>query len=269
MMSDKQPWCEKHTWVICAYGESPYLRTCIRSLVRQRVRSGILIATSTPNEHIASLAGEFGIEVRVNPGPHGITNDWNYAVGQVETEYVTIAHQDDVYDSHYLEYALKAVEKAEKPLIFFSDYYEIRAGERVSANKNLMIKRVMLAPFRFRALWSSKWVRRRILSLGSPIDCPSVMYVKPNLPKVLFDPAYSVTQDWDAWERFSKLDGEFVFDPHLLMGHRIHEESTTTELIADKTRTKEELSIYRRFWPEGVARWIERRYEAGQKSNEV
>ena len=39
---------EFHTFVICAYGESPYLEACIRSLLSQTEKSRILCATSTP-----------------------------------------------------------------------------------------------------------------------------------------------------------------------------------------------------------------------------
>lgn len=259
-----------HTWVVCAYGESPYLESCVRSLLSQSVRSRILIATSTPNAMIQGIAERFHLPVYVNEGTHGITQDWNFAVSLAKTRYVTIAHQDDVYEPLYLERALWGLNGARHPLIFFSDYYEIRDGQRVSSNRNLRIKRVMLLPFRIRLLQNSIFVRRRVLSFGSPIDCPSVTYVLPNLPKgALFDSSYRVTQDWEAWERFSKMEGTFVFDPRLLMGHRIHEASTTTELIADQTRTREELSIFQRFWPDKAARWLEDRYRRGQDSNRI
>ena len=253
-----------HTWVLCAYGESPYLEECILSLKNQTVRSKILIATSTPNDIIRSAAERFRIPIYINEGEHGITQDWNFAVSCAGTRYVTIAHQDDVYEKTYLERALRALRGARHPLIFFTDYYEIREGRRVISNRNLRIKRLMLIPFRSRLMQNSVWVRRRVLSLGSPIDCPSVTYVIPNLAGAfskngLFDTSYRVTQDWEAWERISRLSGTFVCDHHILMGHRIHEESTTTELIADHTRTKEELSIFRRFWPDIVAGWLERR----------
>ena len=39
-----------HTFVICAYKESPYLEECIQSLQAQTVSSQILMVTSTPNE---------------------------------------------------------------------------------------------------------------------------------------------------------------------------------------------------------------------------
>ena len=263
-----------HTWVLCAYGESPYLEECILSLRNQTVRSEILIATSTPNDRIRSIAERFRIPVYVNAGEQGITQDWNFAISCAGTRYVTIAHQDDVYGKTYLERALRALSRARHPLIFFTDYYEIRNGERVISNRNLRIKRLMLIPFRSRFMQNSVWIRRRVLSLGSPIDCPSVTYVMPNLAGAfaengLFDNSFRVTQDWEAWERISRMSGTFVFDPHILMGHRIHEESTTTELIADHTRTKEELSIFRRFWPDIIARWLEGRYSRGQESNEL
>ena len=282
-----------HTWVLCAYGESPYLEECIRSLINQTVGSKILIATSTPNDEINRLAGKYDLPVFVNTGASGITRDWNFALSCATTRYVTIAHQDDVYESIYLERALRGLSGARHPLIFFSDYYEIRDGRKVVSNRNLRIKRMMLLPLRSRLLQNSVFVRRRILSLGSPIDCPSVTYVMPNLQSIqnhqgnlnkqnqegqqnksegeglLFDPAYRVAQDWEAWERISRMEGTFVFDPYLLMGHRIHEASTTTELIADQTRTKEEMSIFRRFWPAWMAKRIERWYRKGQDSNRI
>ena len=47
-----------HTFAVCAYGESPYLEECVRSLLDQNVKSRILIATSTPNARIIGTCGE-------------------------------------------------------------------------------------------------------------------------------------------------------------------------------------------------------------------
>ena len=51
-----------HTFVVCAYKESKYLAECIESLKKQTVNGRIIIATSTPNEHIYKVANEYGIE---------------------------------------------------------------------------------------------------------------------------------------------------------------------------------------------------------------
>ena len=84
-----------HTFVICAYQESPYLEECADSLLAQTVESRILIATSTDNEHIRRIAKARGLEVRFSGRPSDIAGDWNYAYRQAERKYVTIAHKDD------------------------------------------------------------------------------------------------------------------------------------------------------------------------------
>jgi hypothetical protein len=73
--------------------------------------------------------------------------------------------------------------------------------------------------------------------------------------------------DWDTWESLSKLEGEFYYSSQLLMYHRIHEESTTSALIKDDTRSHEDREMFDRFWPRPVAALIERAYSRGEKSN--
>ena len=75
--------------------------------------------------------------------------------------------------------------------------------------------------------------------------------------------------DWDTWERISRLEGDFVYAPQLLMYHRIHEDSATTALIADHTRSDEDLELFERFWPRPVARLIHARYARSLQSNEL
>lgn len=45
----------KHEFVICAYKESKYLEDCIISLKKQKKKSNIKLATSTPNNYIENL----------------------------------------------------------------------------------------------------------------------------------------------------------------------------------------------------------------------
>ena len=174
----------QHTYVICAYKKSPFLEECIRSLKEQTVQSEIIMATSTPNDYIQSLADEYEIPLFVNSGPGGITQDWNFGYAQTNTPYVTIAHQDDIYLEHYTERMLAAMQRADRPLIYFTDYGELRNGAPVLENGLLRVKRRLLLPLRkFRR---SRWIRRRVLSMGCPICCPSVSFARENLPKVVF-----------------------------------------------------------------------------------
>ena len=57
-----------HTFVVCAYKESPYLAECIESLLQQTKKSRILISTSTPNDSIQEIAKRYELPVVVNTG---------------------------------------------------------------------------------------------------------------------------------------------------------------------------------------------------------
>ena len=259
----------EHTFVVCAYQESPYLEECIKTLREQSIRSNILIATSTPNDYIRNIAEKNNLPYYINTGEGGITQDWNFAYSCAESKYITIAHQDDVYEKEYLRIALKTMKKSKHPLIFFSDYYEIRDGRKITSNKLLKVKRLMLLPLRIKCLQKSKWVRRRILSMGSPICCPSVTFAVDNLPSVVFENHYRACEDWEAWEKISREKGEFLYAPKMLMGHRIHKDSETTAAIGDTKRSREEYEMFCKFWPKFVAGFIFKFYSKGQDSNQL
>lgn len=260
---------ENHTFVICAYKESQYLEECICSLKNQICKSNLLMVTSTPCTYISNLAKKHDIPLLTNEHGGEISKDWNFAIQSARTSVVTIAHQDDLYEPAYLENILNGINRVSRPLIAFTDYGEVRGNEKVTKNRLLKVKEIMLFPLRFSCLYNSKFVRRRILSLGSPICCPSVTYVKENLPLPLFTEGFRSDLDWQAWERFSRLRGGFIYCHHYLMYHRIHEESATTQIIGDNDRTKEDYQMFCKFWPKWIARLLERFYSSSEDSNNL
>ena len=131
-----------HTFIICAYKESPYLDKCIQSLLNQTVKSNIVMYTSTPNDYIQDIADKYAIDLYSKNGG-SIGKDWNNAMSFVNTKYMTIAHQDDLYEPKYLEKTMQAFEANENTLIVFSDYGELtKQGYRLKST-NLTIKRLM------------------------------------------------------------------------------------------------------------------------------
>ncbi len=259
----------KHIFAVCAYGESLYLEECIKSLVEQTSKSEIFISTSTPNEHISKVAEKYGLKVVVNNGPSGITEDWNYAYSQTDADLVTIAHQDDTYAPEYAEKIIENYGKATHPLIVFSDYAELRNGEVVSENTNLKIKRILLRKLRNPKNWGKKRAKRSALAYGCSICCPAVTLVKPNLPDQVYENHFRSDEDWEAWEKLSRLDGEFVYVPEMLMYHRVHEDSATTEIINDNSRTVEDYEMFCKFWPKWFAKLITKVYLLSEKSNNI
>ena len=256
-----------HTFSICAYGESPYLSDCIESLLSQNVKSKIILVTSTPNGLIQHLASRYNLPLFINSGESGIAQDWNYAVSCAETPLITIAHQDDTYEPYFTEKMLAAVNSVKVPLIHFSNYGELRQGVRVFSNRLLTVKRLLLWPLKLKSLSGIRFVRRRCISLGSPICCPSVTFALPNLDVPIFKKGFKSDLDWQAWESISRKEGAFLYSPEILMFHRIHADSETSALIMDNTRTAEDLEMLRLFWPEWLARLINHFYSLSQKSN--
>ena len=51
------------------------------------------------------------------------------------------------------------------------------------------------------------------------------------------------------------------------MGHRVHEESTTTEIINERVRTKEDFVMFQKFWPRCISKLINRFYVKAEESN--
>lgn len=260
---------KNHTYAICAYKESEYLEECIQSLKAQTVPSEILIATSTPNQWIQDLAEKYQLPLYINEGESGITQDWNFALSHVHTRYATVAHQDDIYEPEYTEKILSAMEQAHKPLIAFSDYQELRNGKKEHETTMLKIKRIMLLPLRLQFFSGSKFIRRRVLSLGDPICCPAVTFCMDNLEQPIFQHGFRSCEDWEAWEKISRFKGDFIYFPKPLMCHRIHQESATTAILQDDARVEENYIMYCKFWPKWIARFINHFYTKSEASNSL
>ena len=257
-----------HTFAVCAYKESPYLEECLKSLLAQTVDANIVISTSTPNGFIEELSSRYSIPLHVSETEPGIASDWNHAVDLAETELVTIAHQDDLYEPTYLESMLELVNESDDPLLYFTNYGELRNGKRVNENKLLDVKRTMLAPLRGKAAQGSRFVRRRILSMGSAICCPSVTLVKSRIEPGFFKDEYRSNLDWQAWATLAREKGDFIYNPEIMMYHRIHEDSETSHLIEDSSRGAEDLRMLESFWPKPIASFIFKWYAKGQNSNQ-
>ncbi|SEH38673.1 MULTISPECIES: glycosyltransferase family 2 protein [Atopobiaceae] len=260
----------RHTFAICAYGKSEYLTECIESVLNQEgVRSEVYIATSTPSDWLSDIANRYGLPVYVNDGEHGIGQDWNFAYSKATGDYVTIAHQDDVYCPGYAAEALRAVDESHAPVIFFSNYGELRNGIRVDDDRLLSVKRFLLRPLENRCNASSARAKRRAMAYGSAICCPAVTLCRKNVPNPPFKTSMRCDLDWDTWETLSRIPGDFLYSKKILMYHRIHEESTTTKLIENNVRGSEDLEMLSRFWPTPVARAINHFYSIGMNSNAV
>lgn len=242
------------------------LEKTIQSLLAQSKKSNIIVSTSTPNLYIQNICKKYRLSLKINKGESSIAKDWNFGYAQANTALVTIAHQDDIYKSNFLEEVLKKAN--ERMLICFTDYYEIRNNHHIKNNYLLRIKKIILMPLRVPYFRKIKWVRKMILRFGNPICCPSVTFNKSVLGNDVFDTKYKNSCDYKTWVNIADRNGDYIYISQNLMGHRIWKGSTTTYNIQNKIREKEDQEIMETLWPKSIALLINRLYKLGEKSNQ-
>lgn len=257
-----------HTFVICAYGESPYLEACVRSVTSQTAASEVLCVTSTPNAHISRVMEKYGIPVVVRPGESDIQDDWNFALSQADSQFVTIAHQDDMYHKHYAEELAKAFSRWPDMTLFMSDAVTIRHGRLEKISLKETVKKCLRLPLRLHGLADREWVKMGALKLGNPVMCPSCAYRKNYLPDPIFHSELRYALDWDCMVDLAKWPGRFICVERPLLFYRVHDGATTREWIRDHRREQEERRMFEKFWPEPVVNVLMRFYKRAYREYE-
>lgn len=244
-----------HTFAVCAYKESPYLEACIRSLVGQTQKTNIIVCTSTPCRYIEDLAKKYDLPYFVREGKSDIQDDWNFAFDSAETDYVTIAHQDDVYSKYYFEELAKHIPDEEMTL-YITDYLPLKSSNPGKRDLNCRIRRLLRTPLKIRKFAASKGMRKLTLAFGNSICCPAVTYNKKRLGSTIFDSEFKFCIDWDTFLKYAEADGHFVYVDRPLVQYRIHDGATSKEFIVDHRRITEDTAMFRKFWPAPVVKVI-------------
>lgn len=257
-----------HSFAICAYKDSPYLESCIRSLQAQTMKSDIILCTSTPSSHIKELCEKYHIPMFIRYGESNIRDDWNYAYHKADSRFVTIAHQDDLYQKDYVETLLKYEKKYPDMTLFTGGYAVIKEDKLARFEAVEFIKRILRLPLRLKAISHLAFVKRSTLLFGNSICCPVCAYNKERLGEPLFTSPYRFALDWDTLYKLSYLPGRFVCEERPMMFYRVHQEATTKACIADNSRAREEAEMFKRIWPKPVVKVLMHFYQKAYKEYE-
>lgn len=252
----------RHSFAVCAYNESPYLEKCILSLLNQSYKdeTEIVICTSTPNDYIQGIADKYDISLIINPNKGDIQSDWNFAYNYCDSQYVTLAHQDDVYDEKYVERLMRAADKYNDIVIFYSNYRAlVTYGDVEEARNdiNCKLRSILAFPMCIPFLQNKKIFKIGSLRLGNSVCCSSVTYNKNCLGnKDVFCSDLRYSLDWDTYLRLAYIKGRFFRDTKVLTYFRIHQKSTSMLCIENELREKEDYIMFCKLWPKFMAKFI-------------
>jgi hypothetical protein len=135
---------------------------------------------------------------------------------------------------------------------------------------NLRIKRAL----RWRAFGTLECLREprdklRLVSLGNPVCCPSVMLNRFVLGDFRFPGGFQTNLDWMAWLELARRPGAFVYVAGRLVSKGVHAASETTATIANRAREREDRAIFDLMWPRPIAAMIATLYKASYRANRV
>jgi Glycosyl transferase family 2 len=258
-----------HTFAIPVYRAAPNLAALFESLRAQAgAPSQILLASSTPSAELDAFAKRHALPLQINPQRIDIAADWNFALAAARTQLVTLAHQDDYFAPSYVAKLSSALRRHPSALLAFCDYSEHSALGARPPNINLWIKRAL----RQRAFGARECItdprdKVRLLSLGNPICCPSVMFDRSVLGDFNFPGGFQTNLDWMAWLELARRPGGFVYVRERLVSKGVHAGSETTATIANRARQQEDRAIFNALWPRPVAAALATVYRLGYRAN--
>jgi hypothetical protein len=258
-----------HTFAIPVYREAPNLAALIESLRAQTdACSEILLTTSTPSAELDAFARRHTLPLHINPRRIDIAADWNFALEVARTSFVTLAHQDDLFASAYTGQLAGALRRHPGAFLAFCDYSEHTPLGARPTNINLRIKRALRQrAFAVRDCITEPRDKVRLLSLGNPICCPSVMLNRTTLGDFRFPVGFQTNLDWMAWLDLARRPGGFVYVRDRLVSKGVHAGSETTATIANRAREREDRAIFDLLWPRPVAAMLAILYKFGYRAN--
>ena len=254
-------------FVIPAYGESPFLEDCVKSLLLQTMPINIVIATSTPNAIIRTVAEKYQLLLIENNIRASIADDWTFALSaDKSSEMVVLAHQDDLYTTTYAEEVMAFYVRNKGVGIIFTDSYELIGSRLARFNKRELVKKLLrIIAFCGVDHINTTMRYRLLLGFGCPIPCPSVIFSRYVCESFRFDSHFTVNLDWAAWTKLAYLKTSIGYIRKPLIIHRIHDKAQTQAAIQDSSRSKEDNQMFCQFWPKPIATILSLIYKLGYK----
>lgn len=221
------------------YNGARFLREALTSILGQTHRDVTLLCLDdASSDDSAAIAASLGVRVLRNEQRLGLAANWNRALDLCESEFLVIAHQDDVYAPQFLERMIGVLDR--HPNAFAAHCKSLAIDEHGHE--------IADPAARFK---ESFWPRGEhecetqlaALRRGNFVIAPSVMLRMP--ARLRFDERYQFVTDWDYWLRGLLAGAPLIGLNERLVSFRRHPETATLASERTMRRYEEELELLR------------------------
>lgn len=119
---------EKYSVALCTYNGERYIAEQLESILNQSIPPDEIIISDDGSkdrtlEIVAGIINTRKVNCKIlkNPGPHGVTNNFLYAISVCENDCIFTSDQDDVWVNKKAETMLQIFSENERALLVFSN----------------------------------------------------------------------------------------------------------------------------------------------------
>ena len=218
------------TVLIPTYNGETHLRICLESLFAQTFQGwSAILADDCSSDGTMRIARGFGKDPRLKLQSRrrnlGSLANTNLLLAAVDSEFVALLHQDDWWESEFLNTTITALDSAPSAMIATTAVrvHRIHGGVDVSGLHQYTPTRGLI---------SSDHALRLLVK-------PNVMYIAGVLARrtlfelaPLFEPSLPLAYDWHAWITAATIGEVFISD-QVLANYLEHERSISSQAIPD------------------------------------
>ncbi|QIR15115.1 glycosyltransferase [Shewanella aestuarii] len=241
-----------------------YLKAAIESVLNQTSNSWKLIlvdGNELPSNEVKSYIDSINnpnIHYVINSGDRSIAGNWNYCLQVVDTDLVTLLHDDDYLACNYVEEMHILSSQYPDAAAFFSNVKTINSQGKTCLTVADFVKTLFRPNKVHLDLFGDNGLAS--LLLANHIFCPTLCYRFSKLPEGLFDTRWKMVVDFDLYWRILKEGHHLIGTSHKLYVYRRHAENQTSKLTQSMVRFEEERDLYNEIscsidpikWPKAV-----------------
>ena len=246
------------TFAIPCYNAGPHLETLLRSLAAQSCCDFALLLVDDASDDDSLVRAESWAKTQAqatspllrvvrNERRLGIGGNWNRCIELSESEFVCLAHQDDVYGPRYLERMLAALDEDPDAMAAHCRVTAIdAAGRAADSDVERYKQRFWAAPPR------SAKEQFRSLFEGNFVNCPTILWRRESLNGAPFSTHMRYALDWAFVLERTGEGARIVHVDEELVSYRRHDGAASRAAVKSYDRYREEHEVLARAKERGV-----------------